>query len=74
MYARLATLGLLIISLILGMATIDGWTVVRYYGAKQSTIVAATTGAIRSSASPSRSTSSTCRFIELLGFVVALAW
>ena len=36
MYARLSTLGLLVVGLILGMATIDGWTIVRYYGAKAS--------------------------------------
>jgi uncharacterized membrane protein (UPF0182 family) len=41
-YGRLATLGLLILGLIVGMATINGWAVVRYYGAKQSTITAAT--------------------------------
>lgn len=42
MYARLATLGLLILGLIVGMATINGWTIVRYYGAKQSTVATAT--------------------------------
>ena len=35
MYSRMATLGLLIVSLILAMATIDGWTIVRYYGAQR---------------------------------------
>ncbi|HYP06148.1 MAG TPA: UPF0182 family protein, partial [Bryobacteraceae bacterium] len=40
LYARASSLALLVIGLILGMATIDGWTIVRYYGAKSSGAVA----------------------------------
>jgi uncharacterized membrane protein (UPF0182 family) len=41
LYARLSTLGLLVIGMILGMSTIDGWTLVRYVGAQASARTAA---------------------------------
>jgi uncharacterized membrane protein (UPF0182 family) len=40
LYGRLASLALLAISLLLGFATIDGWTIIRYYGAQTSGIAA----------------------------------
>src|SRR3954454_13012381 len=40
-YSRLATLALLFIALLLGFATIDGWTIIRYYGAQRAGVSAA---------------------------------
>ncbi len=44
-YAKLASLALLVVSLILGAATINGWTFARYFGAKE--VRAATAGEYR---------------------------
>ncbi len=40
LYSRVATLVLFVIALLIGFATIDGWTIIRYYGAQKAGIAA----------------------------------